>query len=66
MKENDPPIVIVFIILFLGFSFVLGALVGSNGTEKFTREQTVNDCITHPKECKIEYDYYQLKNKEQS
>ena len=63
MKENDPPIVIAFII-FLGFSFVLGAFVGSNGTGKFTREQTVNDCITHPKECKIEYDYYQLKNKE--
>lgn len=63
MEENAPPMVIAFII-FLGFSFVLGALVGSNGTEKFTREQTVIDCITRPEECKIEYDYYQLKNKE--
>ena len=63
MEENAPSIVVAFII-FLCLSFVLGALVGSNGTEKFTREQTVNDCITHPKECKIEYDYYQLKNKE--
>lgn len=66
MEENAPSIVVAFII-FLCLSFVLGALVGSNGNKRLIREereQTVNDCITHPKECKIEYDYYQLKNKE--
>lgn len=59
MKENDPSIVFVFII-FLCFSFFLGTFLGSKDTE----EQTVIDCITKPKECKIEYDYYLLKNKE--
>jgi hypothetical protein len=63
MYENNQPLVIVAILLSCS-SFMLGAIIGIGTSESYTRKQTVIDCITRPKECKIEYDYYLLKNKE--
>jgi hypothetical protein len=63
MYENNQPLVIAVIVLSC-FSFMLGAIIGIGTSESYNREKTVIDCITRPKECKSEYDYYQLKNKE--
>jgi len=54
----------VFLYLLYLFSFLTAMVIGGIANESFTREKTVNDCITQPKDSKIEYDYYQLKNKE--
>jgi hypothetical protein len=54
----------VFWYLLYLFSFLTAMVIGGIANESYTREKTVIDCITRPKECKSEYDYYQLKNKE--
>jgi hypothetical protein len=58
------PLIIALTVLVSSATFLLGVVTATNIAVEITREQTVNDCITHPEDCKKEYDYYQLKNKE--
>lgn len=55
-------------LIFLAFCFTFmgGIMVGTNTATTIVRQETIYRCIQKPKECKKEFDFYQLKKEVQA
>lgn len=63
MNNSDSPVAFVLIIFGLPLALIFGVIIGSSDVPR-ERDRTILYCIDSPEQCKIEYTYLKLKEKQ--